>query len=224
MDLTVRRREGDWRRLIARVRAEFHGPLTYSANFDDWQAIGFWDALDFIGLSAYFALSERPDPSLAELEEGWERALAPLEQAERRWGRPVLLTEAGFRVEVPSDARLTRPYWHRDNPESDAVYTLDEPQYAALPFAPPALSATTAYTLNGIAGTVRTPIEVSYRDPANGLHTMAVAIAPALSVTLEPAMRVLPVAVKDGTDVKVIVQKNVAGVVRGEVRLQIPAG
>jgi hypothetical protein len=37
-------------------------------------------------------------------------------------------------------------------------------------------------------------------------------------------MRVLPVAVKDGTDVKVIVQKNVAGVVRGEVRLQIPAG
>jgi hypothetical protein len=103
IDLTVRLREADWRRLIARVRAEFKGPLTYSANFDDWQAIGFWDALDFIGVSAYFPLSQRADPPLSELEAGWERALAPLELAHRRWNRPVLLTEAGF-PSVPTAA------------------------------------------------------------------------------------------------------------------------
>ena len=104
MDSTVVRREADWRALVARIRAEFHGPLTYSANFDTWQGIGFWDALDFIGVSAYFPLSDRPSPSLAELEAGWDRALAPLEQASRRFGRPVLLTEAGF-PSIPTAAK-----------------------------------------------------------------------------------------------------------------------
>jgi len=89
---------------VSRIREEFRGPLTYSANFDTWPGIGFWDALDFIGVSAYFPLSDRPDPSLAELEAGWDRALAPLEEASRRWGRPVLLTEAGF-PSIPSAAR-----------------------------------------------------------------------------------------------------------------------
>ncbi len=85
LDSSVVAREADWRDVVARVRAEFHGPLTYSANFDSWQAIGFWDALDFIGVSAYFPLSDRADPPLAELEAGWQRALAPLAAAARRW-------------------------------------------------------------------------------------------------------------------------------------------
>jgi hypothetical protein len=103
LDTTVIRREGDWRRLIARVRREFPGPLVYSANFDTWTRIGFWDALDFIGVSAYFPLSDRPDPSLADLEAGWARALVPLEAAARRFHRSVLLTEVGF-PSLPSAA------------------------------------------------------------------------------------------------------------------------
>jgi hypothetical protein len=115
MDSTVVRREADWRALIARIRAAFRGPLTYSANFDTWQGIGFWDALDFIGVSAYFPLSDRPSPSLAELEAGWDRALAPLEQASRRLGRPVLLTEAGF----PSIPTAARAPWREERVRAD---------------------------------------------------------------------------------------------------------
>jgi hypothetical protein len=115
MDSTVVRREADWRVLVARIRAEFHGPLTYSANFDTWQSIAFWDVLDFIGVSAYFPLSDHPDPSLADLEAGWDRALAPLEEASRRWGRPVLLTEAGF-PSIPSAARAP---WREERAPAD---------------------------------------------------------------------------------------------------------
>lgn len=104
LDTTVIRREADWRRLIARVRVVFPGPLAYSANFDTWREVGFWDALDSIGVSAYFPLSERPDPSLGELEAGWARALGPLEEASRRYRLPVMLTEAGF-PSVPDAAR-----------------------------------------------------------------------------------------------------------------------
>ena len=115
MDSTVVQREADWRALVARIRAEFRGPLTYSANFDTWQGIAFWDALDFIGVSAYFPLSDRPDPTPADLEAGWTRALAPLEEASRRWGRPVLLTEAGF-PSIPSAARAP---WREEHSPAD---------------------------------------------------------------------------------------------------------
>jgi hypothetical protein len=115
MDLTVRLREADWRRLIARARGEFGGPLTYSANFDDWSAIGFWDALDFIGISAYFPLSDRADPALGELEAGWDRALAPVEEAHRRWHKAVLLTEVGY----PSVPTAARTPWKEERMRAD---------------------------------------------------------------------------------------------------------
>jgi nucleotide-binding universal stress UspA family protein len=115
LDSTVVAREDDWRRVIARIRAQFAGPLTYSANFDTWQAIAFWDALDFIGVSAYFPLSDRADPDLAELEAGSERALAPLAAAARRLGKPVLLTEAGF----PSVPNAARAPWREERAAAD---------------------------------------------------------------------------------------------------------
>jgi hypothetical protein len=115
MDSTVVRREADWRALVARVRSEFPGPLTYSANFDTWEGVGLWDALDFIGVSAYFPLSGRKDPTPADLEAGWDRALAPLERASRRWGRPVLLTEAGF----PSIPAAARAPWREERTAAD---------------------------------------------------------------------------------------------------------
>ncbi len=104
LDTSVIRRESDWRRIIAGVRKVFPGPLAYSANFDTWHGVGFWDALDFIGVSAYFPLSDRPDPSLDDLAAGWGRALGPLEEASRRYGRPVLFTEVGY-PSVPEAAR-----------------------------------------------------------------------------------------------------------------------
>ena len=97
IDLTVRRREADWRRLIGRVRQEFHGPLTYSANFDDWQEIGFWDALDFIGVSAYFPLVQGEDTSLARARSG----LGPRARPARGGAPPLEPAGAAHRGRVP---------------------------------------------------------------------------------------------------------------------------
>jgi hypothetical protein len=115
LDSSAVAREDDWRRLIAKIRAEFEGPLVYSANFDSWEKVGFWDALDFIGVSAYFPLSDRPDPSVDALVEGWARSLGPLELASRRWDRPVLLTEAGF----PSIPSAPRAPWKEEKVPAD---------------------------------------------------------------------------------------------------------
>jgi hypothetical protein len=104
LDRTVLRREADWRALIGHIRGLYHGPLTYSANFDTYRGLAFWDALDFIGVSAYFDVSDAPDPSPAELAQGWDRALGPLAELSRRFDRPVLLTELGYPA-IPGAAR-----------------------------------------------------------------------------------------------------------------------
>jgi hypothetical protein len=96
LDRSVALREKDWRRVIARVRQVFRGPLVYSANFDSYEALQFWDALDYIGVSAYFSLAADEEPSLEVLAAGWDRALKPLEERSRRFQRPVLFTEVGF--------------------------------------------------------------------------------------------------------------------------------
>jgi len=89
--------EKEWRDIIARVRAIYRGPLTYGANFDEVFDVAFWDALDWIGVSGYFPLSDAATPTRAELIAAWQPILARLEQLSKRTGRPVVFTEIGYR-------------------------------------------------------------------------------------------------------------------------------
>jgi len=105
--------EREWRDLIRRVRAVYQGPLTYGANFDEVFDVPFWDALDWIGVSGYFPLSDAATPARAELIDAWQPILARLEQLSKRYRRPVVFTEIGYRSadraawrqwEIPRDA------------------------------------------------------------------------------------------------------------------------
>ena len=106
-------READWRRLIARVREVFKGPLTYSANFDSYARIGFWDALDVIGISAYFPLTDEREPRAEGLAVAWDHILTPLEAFARKENRRVVFTEIGYPA-VPMAAR--RPWEETGGP------------------------------------------------------------------------------------------------------------
>ncbi len=52
-----------WISLIAEIRKVYKGKLTYAANWDEYNEISFWDKLDFIGINAYFPLSQKANPS-----------------------------------------------------------------------------------------------------------------------------------------------------------------
>ncbi|MFQ5348858.1 MAG: glycoside hydrolase TIM-barrel-like domain-containing protein [Thermoanaerobaculia bacterium] len=95
---TIRQRPDDWRRLIADVRAVYGGKLTYSANwYREFEEVAFWEELDYIGIQAYFPLTEKQQPSVDELMAGWQRHLPAIEAVARRTGKPVLFTEMGYR-------------------------------------------------------------------------------------------------------------------------------
>ena len=93
-----------WRALITDVREVYRGPLTYAANFDQYQAVGFWDALDVMGINAYFPLRESVRPVAhveelrAEILEGWRAVLEDIDTFRSEQGLaevPVIFTELG---------------------------------------------------------------------------------------------------------------------------------
>ena len=89
-----------WRRLIAETRAVYHGHLTYAANFDSYQEVGFWSELDVMGINAYFPLREPSEPAdLPTLTRGWEDAwdaIADVQKQRGVPGMPVVFTELGY--------------------------------------------------------------------------------------------------------------------------------
>ena len=54
---------------IAYVRQTFKGKLTYSANWDHYSGIGFWDDLDLIGMNSYWKLGDNKDVSVDDDQE-----------------------------------------------------------------------------------------------------------------------------------------------------------
>jgi hypothetical protein len=94
-----------WRALIAAVRGRFHGALTYAANYDEYQRVRFWDALDYIGIDAYFPLALAPlRPTVKQLTAAWSARgyLSAIGALSRRTGRRVLFTELGYRAIRPT--------------------------------------------------------------------------------------------------------------------------
>ncbi len=91
------RRTEDWRRLIRRVRAVYAGPLTYCANWAEEEEIGFWDALDFVGVQAYYPLGDASRPDLPAIRAAWAPIVARLAALARRTGKRVVFTEVGYK-------------------------------------------------------------------------------------------------------------------------------
>ena len=100
-------REEDWRRIIDEVRARFGGPITYASlsssgappPHGEEQRITWWDAVDFIGIDAYYPLAGINNPNVAELKEAWATRgyLTLLENLSRQFDRRIILTEFGYR-------------------------------------------------------------------------------------------------------------------------------
>ncbi len=138
------------------------------------------------------------------------------------WIRPTRLkpgdsASATFTVKVAPDAELSRPYWHRNDPETDTIYEVDDPRYATLPFPPPPVEAHAAFAFAGHHGTVHA---IARAAPAE--NSPALAVVPAFSVVMAPRTRVVPADATSSTTVTVAVRGYVAG--DASVILRAPQG
>ena len=97
LDKVAIQRQNFWRNLMRKVRNVYHGELTYCANWDNYKSIEFWDDLDFIGISAYFPISDKRSPSYNEAMAGWRPFAIELENFQKKYLKPVLFAEVGYK-------------------------------------------------------------------------------------------------------------------------------
>lgn len=98
--------DGQWRMLIAGVRARFSGRILYAANWDEYRHVTFFDALDAIGIDAYFPLASGTTPREEEIVRAWtdytdrsgsaHHYVAEIDAVQAKFGKPVLFTEVGY--------------------------------------------------------------------------------------------------------------------------------
>jgi hypothetical protein len=82
--------------LIREIKKVYKGKITYAANWDNYQNVTFWDQVDYIGVDAYFPLSDDALPSLESLTEAWAPLADELGRYAKKENRPILFTEYGY--------------------------------------------------------------------------------------------------------------------------------
>ena len=87
-----------WKPLIAEIRQRFSGQLIYSANWDHFDKVTIWHLVDQAGLSAYFHLASRydPSPTLESMVHSWREHRVRIARFWARIRKPLVFTELGF--------------------------------------------------------------------------------------------------------------------------------
>lgn len=93
----INQRPEYWHQLIIEIRKIYKGQLTYAANWDEFKRTPFWSQLDYIGVDAYFPVSDKRTPTVQECVAGWQKHKALIKSVSEAHGKPVLFTEYGYR-------------------------------------------------------------------------------------------------------------------------------
>ena len=95
--LGTERKEEHWRSLIAEVRKVYHGELVYNANHGKERNIKWFDAVDYIGTSAYYPVSNGAGASLEDMCKAWEHHKKDLAALSAELGKKIIFMEIGCR-------------------------------------------------------------------------------------------------------------------------------
>jgi len=120
---------GEWRKVIKEVREVYDGKISYNTNWwwsdETFEAVlkaNWLRGLDLIGISAFFELTDEDDPTFAELVKAWSDdangrdVVADLEELARRFKRPIVFTEVGYRS-VDGANKEPWNYWMTGSPD-----------------------------------------------------------------------------------------------------------
>jgi len=103
-----------WVDLIAKIRKAYSGKITYSVscgiNPEKWgefpcrapKDVKFWDAVDYLGFEPYFPITQKVNPSISELKDGFGSKLDSekytfAKQLSERYNKPIIFTEYSLR-------------------------------------------------------------------------------------------------------------------------------
>ncbi|MBV9774751.1 MAG: PIG-L family deacetylase, partial [Gemmatimonadetes bacterium] len=133
-----------------------------------------------------------------------------------------------FRVRVPTDAPVTEPYFLRGERQGDLYRWPDDPAVHGLPFEPGRIRGTARVGVEGADLPLEREAAFREVDQRQGELRRPVQVVPAVSVLLDPATRVLPVAAAGAVPAPLRYRVHLEGAaargVAGTLRLVLPAG
>ncbi|MBA3986921.1 MAG: glycoside hydrolase [Flavobacteriales bacterium] len=86
-----------WKQLILEIKTIYKGKLTYAENWDSKTRVSFWEQLDYIGIDAYYPVSESKTPTVEEARQGWQKHKMEIVNLHKKYNLPILFTEYGYR-------------------------------------------------------------------------------------------------------------------------------
>lgn len=98
--ISEQKRPQFWKQLIKDIKTVYCGQLTYSSNWDAYHKAEFWTDLDYIGISAYFPLVKKNDPTIRQIKSAWKPLIKTIKKTSEKFNKPVLFTEYGY-LSVP---------------------------------------------------------------------------------------------------------------------------
>lgn len=110
--VSTERNTAEWLKVIELARKHFPGRLGYSANWDHYKPIQFWDKLDVIGMTSYYTLAKRRGPTIEEIAETWEPIRNEILAWREKMNKPLILTEVGW---CSQEGAATAPWNYYQN-------------------------------------------------------------------------------------------------------------
>lgn len=86
-----------WDDLITKIKAVYKGKLTYAANWNEYTKTPFWNQLDYMGIDAYFPLSDQQTPTVQDCKAGWQKHKTEIKAFSDKFNKSILFTEYGYR-------------------------------------------------------------------------------------------------------------------------------
>ena len=87
------------RKMIAEVRKVYGGIIMHNINHGDELRFDWLEAVDVIGISAYYPVTDESDRSLERMIKEFEKRTVVLEKAHKHYGKPIMFAEIGMRNE-----------------------------------------------------------------------------------------------------------------------------
>ncbi len=94
--VTAEGKAEQWSRTIRMVRKVYKGKLTYSANWDAYNRVPFWNQLDLVGMNSYYSLGNDTRVTIPEIVQRWKAIQRDLLDFQKQVNRPILFTEVGW--------------------------------------------------------------------------------------------------------------------------------
>jgi LmbE family N-acetylglucosaminyl deacetylase len=135
--------------------------------------------------------------------------------------REVTAATAVFKVKVDRAARHTQPYWLVEARDSD-LFRWPDGDFQTLPFAPQLMTALVRVKIGSAEIRLEQPVQYRFADPARGEIRREVNVVPAVSVSLDRDLVMVPQTTKPQTRRLVVtVTNNTAREQSGHISLNI---